>query len=84
MTFLPRVLSVLTQEVFLSVIKNLGSFQGHSQFQTWLFRIATNKARDFAEKRRVAKRGGGQVPLSLDAEDPETGLTLGSYGAAHA
>ncbi len=64
------------QEVFLSVIRNLNSFQGESQFQTWLFRIATNKARDFREKRNAAKRGGGQLPLSLQAEADETGLTL--------
>jgi RNA polymerase sigma-70 factor (ECF subfamily) len=41
-----------------------------------LFRIATNKARDFREKQMAAKRGGGSVPLSLNAEDAETGLTL--------
>jgi RNA polymerase sigma-70 factor (ECF subfamily) len=64
------------QEVFLSVIKNLKSFQGESQFQTWLFRIAVNKARDFREKQHAAKRGGGHTPLSLNAEDPGTGLTL--------
>ena len=64
------------QEVFLSVIRNLNSFQGGSQFQTWLFRIATNKARDFREKKHAAKRGGGQIPLSLQAEDAETGLTI--------
>jgi len=64
------------QEVFLSVIRNLHTFHGDSQFQTWLFRIAANKARDFREKQHAAKRGGGQVPLSLQAEDAETGLTL--------
>ena len=66
----------IAQEVFLSVIKNLDSFQGQSQFQTWLFRIATNKARDFAEKKRAAKRGGGQTPLPLHAQDLENGLSL--------
>jgi len=66
----------ICQEVFLSVIKNLDSFNGESQFQTWLFRIAANKARDFREKRIAAKRGGGQAAISLQAENSETGLTL--------
>jgi RNA polymerase sigma-70 factor (ECF subfamily) len=66
----------ICQEVFLSVIKNLDSFHGQSQFQTWLFRIAANKARDHRERQRAAKRGGGRVPLSLQAEDPENGLVL--------
>jgi len=65
----------ICQEVFLSVIKSLNGFNGESQFQTWLFRIATNKARDFREKRIAAKRGGGQTTISLQAENPETGLT---------
>lgn len=64
------------QEVFFAVIKNLNSFQGDSQFQTWLFRIAANKARDFREKQHAAKRGGGQEPASLQAEDAETGLAM--------
>jgi len=66
----------ICQEAFLSVIRNLNSFHGKSQFQTWLFRIAANKARDHRERRVAAKRGGGQTPLSLQAEDPETGLTI--------
>jgi len=66
----------ICQETFLSVIKNLSSFHGQSQFQTWLFRIAANKARDYREKQKAAKRGGGHAPISLQAEDPETGLTL--------
>ena len=72
----------ICQEVFLSVIHNLESFHGQSQFQTWLFRIAANKARDFRERRQAVKRGGGQAPLSLQAEDPETGLTLDPPSAA--
>lgn len=72
------------QEVFLSVIRNLNSFQGGSQFQTWLFRIAANKARDYRERQHAAKRGGGQTPLSLNAEDAETGLTIDLPSAAPA
>ena len=66
----------ICQEAFLSVIKNLSTFQGDSQFQTWLFRVAANKARDFRERRDAVKRGSGQRPVSLQAEDPETGLSL--------
>ncbi|MBI5803022.1 MAG: sigma-70 family RNA polymerase sigma factor [Verrucomicrobia bacterium] len=66
----------IAQETFLSVIKHIASFHGDCQLQTWLFRIAGNKARDYLEKQRAAKRGGGRQPLSLHAEDPETGLTL--------
>lgn len=72
----------ICQEVFLSVIKNLDAFHGESRFQTWLFRIATNKARDYREKRMAAKRGGGQATLSLQAEDPETGLAPDPPGNA--
>lgn len=66
----------ICQEAFLSVVKHLDTFHGGSRFQTWLFRIAANKARDFRERQRAAKRGGGRMSLSLQAEDPETGLTL--------
>jgi RNA polymerase sigma-70 factor (ECF subfamily) len=59
----------IVQEVFLAVIKNLPTFQGQSQFQTWLFRIAANRARDYRQRQFAAKRGGGQVTLSLQAED---------------
>ena len=61
----------ICQEVFLSVIKNITGFGGKSRLQTWLFRIAANKARDYHAKRVAAKRGGGEVPLSLHAEDDE-------------
>ena len=66
----------ICQETFLSVIKSIDSFVGKSQFQTWLFRIAANKARDYRERQRAAKRGGGQTPISLQAEDPQNGLII--------
>ena len=66
----------ICQETFLAVIKNIESFQGQSQFQTWLFRIAANKASDFRERQHAGKRGGGQAPVSLQAEDGSSGLTI--------
>jgi RNA polymerase sigma-70 factor (ECF subfamily) len=66
----------ISQETFLSVIRSLQSFQGGSHFQTWLFRIAANKARDYRERQNAAKRGGGHKTLSLQEDDPETGLSI--------
>src|ERR1043166_149512 len=63
----------LCQEVFLAAIRHIDSFHGQSQLQTWLFRIAANKVRDYRERKQAVKRGGGQAALSLKAEDPETG-----------
>jgi RNA polymerase sigma-70 factor (ECF subfamily) len=65
----------ICQETFLAVIKNLQAFKGGSRLQTWVFRIAANKARDYLQRQQAAKRGGGVVPVSLHAENPETGLT---------
>ena len=57
----------ICQETFLSVVRKLSSFQGRSSFQTWLLRIAANKAMDYREKTRAAKRGGNTVHISIDA-----------------
>jgi RNA polymerase sigma-70 factor (ECF subfamily) len=57
----------ICQDTFLAAIKHLGTFERHCQFQTWLFRIAANKARDYREKQNAAKRGGGQTPVPLHA-----------------
>ena len=66
----------ICQETFLTVVRNLHTFQRNSQFQTWLFRIAANKARDYRQRQQAVKRGGGQVTVSLQQEDPENGLTI--------
>jgi RNA polymerase sigma-70 factor, ECF subfamily len=74
---LPREdIEEICQEVFLSVVRNLRAFNCRARLQTWLFRIAVNKTRDFIDKQRAAKRGGGVVARSLQAEDPETGLAM--------
>jgi len=57
----------ICQETFLTVIKHLNTFERNCQFQTWLFRIAANKACDYREKQNAAKRGGGQTPIPLHA-----------------
>lgn len=75
-TFTAEDVDEVCQEVFLSVVRNLGSFHGRSKFQTWLFRIAANKARDVYDHQRAARRGGGEQPYSLDAEDATTGAKL--------
>jgi RNA polymerase sigma-70 factor, ECF subfamily len=44
----------LMQEVFLGVYRNLHRFRGDSQFSTWLFRIAHNKAIDMGRRRPLS------------------------------
>lgn len=66
----------ICQEVFLTVIKSLHTFQGNCRFQTWLFRIAANRARDYRQRQIAAKRGGGQITVSLNNDDPENGFTI--------
>ena len=61
----------ICQETFLAVVRNIDSFQGKSAFQTWLLRIASNKAMDFREKSRAVKRGGTAVHISLDGSQNE-------------
>ena len=75
-TFTPEDVEEITQETFLTVIRSLDTFKGGSQFQTWIFRVAANKAHDFQDRFRAQKRGGGDVALSLQSEDPNTGLLI--------
>lgn len=41
----------LTQEVFIKVSKNIDKFRGDSSIKTWIYRIATNTAKDFLKSR---------------------------------
>jgi RNA polymerase sigma-70 factor (ECF subfamily) len=62
----------LAQETFVRVFKSCHSFRTHQKFSTWLFTIAANLARNHFRWR------ARHPNLSLDAENPETGQSLGS------
>ena len=66
----------LTQEVFLSAIQNLPRFRGDCSLQSWLIRIAINRARDYVEKRSAQKRGGGVAAISIHGETEESSQAL--------
>jgi RNA polymerase sigma-70 factor, ECF subfamily len=42
----------VTQDTFIQAYTNLAKFQGRSEFETWLTRIAINKSRDSLRRRR--------------------------------
>src|SRR5579864_2160906 len=42
MVFHPQDAEDVTQEVLIKAITRLSTFQGNSQFRTWLYRIAAN------------------------------------------
>lgn len=59
----------LTQEVFLSLWRNLSSFQGKSALSTWLYRLTTNAAIDFLRKQK--RRPTISLTVEEDEEDRE-------------
>lgn len=42
----------LTQEIFIKVYENLGSFEKRSQIYTWIYRIAVNHITNYLKKER--------------------------------
>lgn len=62
----------LAQEVFLRVYRSRESYRAEAKFTTWLYRIATNLAVNYA---RDTRRERGAQTVYLDAPDEETGAT---------
>jgi RNA polymerase sigma-70 factor (ECF subfamily) len=62
----------LAQETFVRVFKSRASFNTGQKFSSWLLTIAANPARNHFRWR------ARHPTLSLDAENPETELSLGS------
>lgn len=42
----------LVQQVFMQLFRKIGQFAGHSSFDTWLYRLATNEALQYLRKRK--------------------------------
>jgi RNA polymerase sigma-70 factor (ECF subfamily) len=71
----------ITQDTFVQAFTSLAKFEGRSEFETWLTRIAINRARDVLRRRRVVSflgfgdaEGDGQEMLFDPADerpDPE-------------
>ena len=53
----------LAQETFLSAFKALSTFRADSKFSTWLYRIASNKCKDWLRVKRP-----GQAQQDVDVE----------------
>ncbi len=62
----------LAQEVFLRVYRARESYRAEARFTTWLYRIATNLAVNYA---RDTKHERTAQTVYLDQPDPETGTS---------
>lgn len=61
----------LAQDVFLRVYRSRHTYAAEAKFTTWLYRIATNLAVNYARDSRQDR-----ATASLDEPDPETGTTI--------
>jgi RNA polymerase sigma-70 factor (ECF subfamily) len=43
----------LTQEIFLGIYRNIGTFRGASRLSTWVYRVAINHCLQYCRKRRL-------------------------------
>ena len=55
MTRNPTEAEDLTQDVFIHLLRNIGSFRGESQFTTWLHRLTTNLVLMYFRRRATRK-----------------------------
>jgi RNA polymerase sigma-70 factor (ECF subfamily) len=60
-----------TQEALLAIARRVGTFDGRSQFTTWMYRVASNAAIDEARRRR---RRPTLVEHDLDRPAPDAAV----------
>jgi RNA polymerase sigma-70 factor (ECF subfamily) len=58
----------VSQEVFLKIFRNVGSFRGDSSLKTWIYRIAVNEARN--HRRWFNRHRRKEVGLETDPVEP--------------
>ncbi len=62
----------VTQQVFLQVFRKIDQFAGHSKFETWLYRLASNEALQHLRKgRRWKFQPLTQEPVSRHASEED-------------
>lgn len=61
LVFHPQDAEEVTQEVLIKAITRLSTFQGESQFRTWLYRITTNHVLN------MKRRGGEREPQTFSS-----------------
>jgi len=69
----PTVAEDLAQEVFLRVYRSRQNYEVSAKFSTWLYRIATNLAANYARDTRHERP---ENTVSIDEPDEDTGLTV--------
>jgi len=65
----------LTQDTFVKVLENIGTFRRESSFYTWMFRVAVNLTLNYCKRRSKLS------PVSLDAENERLEQDKGKLAA---
>ena len=63
---------LVTQDTFVQAYLNLRKFEGRSELETWLTRIAINRGRDSLRSRRwlpIPRAGSGEEDLEIEIAD---------------
>lgn len=60
----------VTQEVFIKVYENIGSFKQQAKLSTWIYRISITQAMDYIRRRNRKKRGGLLLNLFGNNNEP--------------